>query len=667
MKPDSILRPGLATVGFCILHFAFCFRVSAQGTAFTYQGHLNSSGGAANGLYDFRFRLAGDSLGNNYVGSPFLTNSVPVTSGLFIATVNFGASLFTGSNYWLEVDVKTNGAGSYTALSPLQALTPTPYAIMANSASNLLGSVPAAQLSGAIPSAQLAGTYSSAVTLNNAGNSFSGNGAGVTGVNAATLNGLNASSFWQLGGNNVSAGQFLGSTNNQAVELKVNGGRALRLEPNTNNAPNVIGGSLVNFVTTGRIGATIAGGGSSYRDNLFTNRVTADFGTVGGGFDNTASGIGAVVGGGGFNTASNLHATVGGGALNIARGSDTTVGGGINNTASGDYATVGGGYNNTASDANATVGGGRGNSASYDSATVGGGANNIASSNSATVGGGAINVASSDYATVGGGYNNTAGNLYATVGGGSRNSASRAFATVGGGANNTAIGSYATTGGGFNSIADGYAATVAGGYQNRAQGDYSFAAGQNAQAINNGTFVWNSFLLPNSSPQPRTFTIFGAHGLDVEYYTQDGNGAGTRYVYMGDLFGGNTIYTWSGAHLTDGGIWSNSSDKNRKTDFADIDARTVLEKLAALPVRIWRYTNESSDIKHLGPTAQDFMTAFGLGTDDKSIGTLDESGVALAAIKGLNQKLEEQRNENAGLKARLEALEKKLSGLAEKH
>ena len=95
----------------------------AQGTAFTYQGRLNNNGAPANGSYDFRFRLASDPHGNYYVDGPVQTNGVAVNNGLFVATLDFG-SVFTGSNYWLEVDVRTNGAGGYTALSPLQPVTP---------------------------------------------------------------------------------------------------------------------------------------------------------------------------------------------------------------------------------------------------------------------------------------------------------------------------------------------------------------------------------------------------------------------------------------------------------------------------------------------------------------------------------------------------------------
>jgi hypothetical protein len=98
----------------------------------------------------------------------------------------------------------------------------------------------------------------------------------------------------------------------------------------------------------------------------------------------------------------------------------------------------------------------------------------------------------------------------------------------------------------------------------------------------------------------------------------------------------------------------------------------VLEKLVALPVRKWRYTNETVGVKHLGPVAQDFHAAFGLGADDKTMGTVGADGIALAAVQGLNQKLEDRtRNlearsekleaENAELKARLERLESLLN------
>jgi hypothetical protein len=372
----------------------------AQGTAFTYQGRLDDGGSPAHGTYDFRFRLASDPLANNYIGSPYLTNSIAVTGGLFTATPDFGPGIFTGSNYWLEVDVRTNGGAVYTALNPLQPLTPAPYAVFANSSSNLLGLLPAGQLNGPIPNGNLpaSASFSGTVTAN----TFAGNGVNVSNVNALTLNGLSSSNFWQLGGNNVSAGQILGSTNNQPVEIWVNGARALRLEPGTSGAaaPNIIGGSPVNFASNSVIGAVIGGGGTT---NFFgfasTNSVTGNFGTVGGGWGNTAAGY-SVVGGGYQNAATGSQATVAGGNGNIANQDSTTVSGGYVNFATNSYATVAGGQNNVAGGVYSVVAGGgglTGNQATGPYSAVVGGEANYATNAYATVPGGFLNIAGGQY------------------------------------------------------------------------------------------------------------------------------------------------------------------------------------------------------------------------------------------------------------------------------
>ena len=88
-----------------------------------------------------------------------------------------------------------------------------------------------------------------------------------------------------------------------------------------------------------------------------------------------------------------------------------------------------------------------------------------------------------------------------------------------------------------------------------------------------------------------------------------------------------------------------TSDRNAKENFTVLDGRTVLAKVAALPVSQWNYKTDNKDVQHIGPMAQDFHSAFGLdGADDKHISVVDEGGVALAAIQGLNQKFEEQNS-----------------------
>ena len=182
-----VAKPLLASLAFCLLASTLCRLANAQTSAFSYQGRLNTDGQASSGMYDFRFRLATDPLANNYVAGPFLTNGVYVTNGLFTVAIDFGPGVFIGNSYWLEVDVRTNGGADYTVLTPLQPVMPAPYALFANTASNLSGTLPAAQLTGAVPSANLSGVYTGPVTFNNASGNFSGNGSGLTNLTAAQL------------------------------------------------------------------------------------------------------------------------------------------------------------------------------------------------------------------------------------------------------------------------------------------------------------------------------------------------------------------------------------------------------------------------------------------------------------------------------------------------
>jgi hypothetical protein len=115
----------------------------------------------------------------------------------------------------------------------------------------------------------------------------------------------------------------------------------------------------------------------------------------------------------------------------------------------------------------------------------------------------------------------------------------------------------------------------------------------------------------------------------------------------------------------DGTIYSKNlaltSDRNAKETFRTVNGTLILEKVVALPMTEWDY-KDTPGIRHLGPMAQDFHAAFGLnGPDNTHISIVDEGGVALAAIQGLNQKLVEELKhrdaENADLKSRLEKLE----------
>ncbi len=115
------------------------------------------------------------------------------------------------------------------------------------------------------------------------------------------------------------------------------------------------------------------------------------------------------------------------------------------------------------------------------------------------------------------------------------------------------------------------------------------------------------------------------------------------------------------------GTLTQNSDRHVKERLEPVNARDVLAKVSSLSISTWSYTN-SAGTRHLGPMAQDFRAAFGLGETDRGIASVDADGVALAAIQGLNQKVEDlsgelkrRETENAELKLRLEKLEQLMS------
>jgi hypothetical protein len=466
--------------------------------------------------------------------------------------------------------------------------------------------------------------------------SFSGDGSAVTNVNAATLGGLGSSVFAQQDTSN----QFTGNqtiTGNLTLTGSIDD--ALTLQGNLSDAEEEEGANIIggfggdssypgNSVAPGVIGATIAGGGGAADTTSLPSHnrrgrgaakarppqfgvtsifqtVTANWGTIGGGGSNTASGIFSVVAGGYKNTASNTYATVGGGDQNTASGTESVVGGGTSNTASGyAHTTVGGGYSNTAGDENAIAYGD----------TVAGGENNLANSAADT-----INFDSCV----------TSGFCQATVAGGWGNHATSGNATVGGGYANTAAGPFST---------------VPGGWANTANGYNSFAAGYGATANYNGSFVWSDDLNSPADTGTGQFVATASGGF---------------FFYTGGSFG-----TYTGATLPSGsGSWSSVSDRNVKDNFAIIDGESLLTKIAALPISTWNYKTQATSIRHMGPTAQDFRTAFGLGEDEKHISNIDSEGVALAAIQALYKLNQEKDGKIAELSQALEQLKTEVDTL----
>jgi hypothetical protein len=200
-----------------------------------------------------------------------------------------------------------------------------------------------------------------------------------------------------------------------------------------------------------------------------------------------------------------------------------------------------------------------------------------------------------------------------------------------------ALGSYSVAMG-FNVIAQG-SASFALGDSNATTNNYAIALGQRAKAVHQGSLVWNDATVNDLfSTNNNSVTMRASGG-----YRLFSNGGASAGVFLAP---GSTA-------------WAVISDRNSKKDFAPVNTADVLDKLAAMPITTWRYNWEDEAAPlHLGPMAQDFKASFYPGADDKSITTQEADGVALAAIQGLNQKLQERDARIKDLERRLERLEK---------
>jgi hypothetical protein len=146
-------------------------------------------------------------------------------------------------------------------------------------------------------------------------------------------------------------------------------------------------------------------------------------------------------------------------------------------------------------------------------------------------------------------------------------------------------------------------------------------------------------------------------------FDSDGDGYLSGHLGLGVSAPVHAIDVSGGAYC-DGSNWVNASDASLKENFADVNGEELLKKIASLPISEWNYKAGADRTKHIGPTAQDFKATFGVGSDGKSISTIDPSGIALAAIKELSKRNADLAEQNAELSARLEKLQQMVEKLA---
>ena len=462
----------------------------------------------------------------------------------------------------------------------------------------------------------------------------------------------------------LSAGSVLSGTSNTAT-----------------GSDAVVAGGLLNSVSGYK--STIAGG----RQNTAPNDYTA----IGGGYLNKADGYMALVAGGRENSSTGDYATVSGGYKNIANGYMSLISGGRENNAKGSYSEVLGGSNNSAEGTSVTViggsnnkiysdddpyflpsfsviGGGKENniigtnSGASTNSIIGGGSNNTISCSNAVIAGGVSNEATvaSGYAVISGGAYNTIDGVSNVISGGNyNNNSSRSASFIGGGTRNTiesGIGNV-INGGRENTIHSGDNSTILGGVYNTINGSRSLAAGYGVSIdANNAISIGNNA----SSKHDGSWVISDNSGTTEGLLNRTSEITNRFHAYFEN---GYTLYTTStnespsGVYLASGdAAWNSISDKTKKENYKSVDKQEILEQLVAMSIEKWNYKSQDESIKHIGPYAQDFNKAYGLGDEKLTISTIDADGIALVAIQALAER-------NKKLEAKVDALESRLKKL----
>jgi hypothetical protein len=156
-------------------------------------------------------------------------------------------------------------------------------------------------------------------------------------------------------------------------------------------------------------------------------------------------------------------------------------------------------------------------------------------------------------------------------------------------------------------------------------------------------------------------TKFGVHNTEADVEWAFAN-PGTAFRLSRQGSGEVEMEIFNNGNVTIAGDLTQNSDVHAKTAITDVNPQEILARVSELPVSKWEYKDAPGE-DHIGPMAQDFYAAFGLGGSQTGISTIDASGVALAAIKALAEENRMLKAENAALDGRLEQLERQQAGL----
>jgi hypothetical protein len=164
--------------------------------------------------------------------------------------------------------------------------------------------------------------------------------------------------------------------------------------------------------------------------------------------------------------------------------------------------------------------------------------------------------------------------------------------------------------------------------------------------LNNATVIGSQATVSTSNTM-----VFGNTNVNQWAFGIPTTTAGTHALEVGSGAGNG-----NGAFLTNAGVWTNISDINKKEDFTNLNGNDLLQRIKELTIQRWKY--KGSNEYHIGPYAQQFKQLFNVGTDDKSISSIDPAGISLAAVKELIAITEKQQALIKDLQIRIEMLEK---------